>query len=133
MTFEEIDRKLDELERHTGKWVTGFTLTPEGITNVVYADIGPFDDYVINVWDCKAELCKQVGRMDFVSVEDKIPDELKDTCAEWLLDNIEAQGGAINRSGIYRVVLGMPAAVAEALGIVPEMEMWDEEGDIWEG
>lgn len=67
--------------------------------------------------------------MNFTSVDDEIPASLHEIYYDWLLSNIEAQGGMVNRSGIYRVVLGMPIAIADALGIEPEMVMWDEDDD----
>lgn len=127
--LKDIERQIDELEHRHGKWVTSYSITPDGVSDVEFADIGPFDDYVINVWNCRAELRKQTGKMKLEPVGDMIPDDLRELYEDWLLENIEAQGGAINFSGIYRVVLGMPVAIANALGIVPEMEMWDEEDD----
>lgn len=128
--IKEIEKQVEALERSSGRWVMSYTIEEGGkITDVEYANFGPFDDYVINVWNLKPSLCRQVNCMKLEPVDDKIPDDLKSVYEEWLADNVEAQGGAINISGIYRVVLGMPIAVADALGITPEMEIWDEDDD----
>jgi len=128
--IKEIEKQVEVLERSSGRWVMSYAVDEGGkITDVEYANFGPLDDYVINVRGFKPSLCRQINCMKLESVDDKIPDDLKSVYEEWLVDNVEAQGGAINISGIYRVVLGMPIAIADALGITPEMEIWDEDDD----
>lgn len=130
INMKEVEKRISELEHRCGKWVISYTLHADGtIGSIEFADIGPFDDYVIVVQGMRPELCRQEGKLQFTSVDDRIPDEIRDLYLDWLLSNIEAQGGYVNRSGVYRWVLGMPKPVADALGIVPEMVIWDEDDD----
>lgn len=129
MTGKQLEELIKEIERKAGKYVAMRRFDENGITDVEFANIGPYDDYVINVWNCRAELCRQAEDWHFSSVDGLIPDSLREEYEAWLVANIDAQGGTISTSGIYRVVLGMPKPIADVLGIVPEAVILDEEDD----
>lgn len=115
VTHEELERAIAEAERVAGKYVVRCAITEDGVTDFEYANFGPGDTYVINVWNCRATLCRQRGHFDLEPVElAGLSAEEVAAVEDWLYDNVDAQG-SITVSGIYPIVVEPPDAVAKAL------------------
>ena len=115
MAGQEIAEKIACLEREAGKFVVHAEVVDGELRKVEYAPFGP-GDLVIFVWNMRAHLAiastKGARDLEFKYID--FPEE-SPKVEEWLWENVYAQGGAMNVSGLYTVVLPLPETVREAI------------------
>lgn len=116
VSVRELEERIKKIENEAGRWVTRYRITEDGsVLPVEFADVGPHDRCVINVYGCRPELCVQRGRMKLAPVEVYIPEERLEEYEQWLYDNLEEQNAPVNISGIRKVVLPVPEFIDEAV------------------